>query len=1173
MFTDQNQEKNSLRPLIARIPGRRRPIVCSGLQGAEKAYLVARLYAAHKMPVIVLTGTRKDADRFAEDLAFFSGLSGGPMPVQYFSHYNILPFRQMAYHNQTAAERLRVLYRFTDTDRPAITVMTPEALKQKVIPRSVLTDYAELIMAEEEIDRDALIRKLIAGGYARTAIVEEPGDFCVRGGILDIFSPLYSAPLRIEMFGDLVESVRFFSATTQRSMDHIPEAIILPAREAILKLGDADPFVHRVRALAAHSEIPARKVRAFIERIRKEGIFSGIESFTPLLYDGLETLFDYVPDNALFVLDSPEEIASVALESDDRIRDNYQMACAEEKLCIEPDGLYMRWPEAQAALGARNPLMLKMLQVSAGQDETMPCHIEVTDNALLRTALVENREAENPLLPLAGWIREKSGANLATLMAFDTRARAERIAELLTPYGIRARFAEGFPDPERARGMVCICQGSVSGGFVWPDESLALLTEAEIFGGKGRRRRKTAPKAGVRTELLAFEDLKQGELIVHTDQGVGRYEELVKLKLNGATGDFLLITYKDGDKLYLPVDRMRMIQKYMGVDGIEPILDKMGGSSWGRVREKVKKSVEKIAGELLRLYAERKVRTGQGFRLSERALQEFEAGFPYEETPDQLRAIEDVFSDMERETPMDRLVCGDVGYGKTEVALRAAFMAVSNARQVAVLVPTTVLAEQHLETFARRFANHGVRVACLSRFRSGAEQRGIIRDLAEGKVDIIIGTHRLLQKDIVFKAPGLIIVDEEHRFGVRHKEKLKKMRSTVDVLALTATPIPRTLHMSLTGIRDISVISTPPEQRRAIITYISEFEDGLVAEAIRRELKRGGQLYFVHNSIRSIDRIAGHLKRLVPELRLDTAHGRMDEEALEAVMLRFTSGEIDLLVCTTIIESGLDIPAANTIIVNRADRFGLSQIYQLRGRVGRGDEQAYAYLLIPDESALTRDARKRLKVLMEHSGLGAGFQIAMNDLKIRGGGSLLGASQSGHIAAVGYDMFLKLMEDAISHLKGEPVAEELDPEINIPVSAFISEDYIPDIDQRLTLYRRLSGMSTPGEITAFKAELADRFGPLPAEAASLLLKILLKILAVKAGVRRLDLNGEQLVLHFSEAHQKNPFGLVDMITADRKHYTLTPDHVLKARLSDRRRGGPLGQTKNILKEITQHVNG
>ncbi|MDP2861991.1 MAG: transcription-repair coupling factor, partial [Desulfobacterales bacterium] len=657
------------------------------------------------------------------------------------------------------------------------------------------------------------------------------------------------------------------------------------------------------------------------------------------------------------------------------------------------------------------------------------------------------------------------------------------------------------------------------------------------------------------------------------EHGIGQYEGLVKLKLNGSTNEYLLIVYRDDDRLYLPVERMNMVNKYMGVDGIEPVLDKMGGKSWDRVKERVKKSAEKIAGELLELYALRKIGEGFAYGKPDSYFKDFEAGFAYEETPDQFQAIEDVLSDMENKVPMDRLVCGDVGYGKTEVALRASFLAVNCGKQVAVLVPTTVLAEQHFSIFTARFERYPVEIACLSRFRPAKAQKAIISGLSSGKIDIVIGTHRLLQKDVVFKDLGLVVLDEEQRFGVKHKEKLKNLRNTVDVLALTATPIPRTLHMSLMGIRDISIISTPPEHRQSIMTYVSEFDEAIVAEAIRKELGRKGQIFFVHNNIYTIEAIARKLQDLVPEVKTGIAHGRLDEDELESVMYRFMKKEIDMLVCTTIIESGLDIPSANTILINRADKFGLAQIYQLRGRVGRADEQAYAYLFIPKDSILGKDAQKRLKVLMEHSDLGSGFQIAMSDLRIRGGGTILGASQSGHIAAVGYEMFLKLMENAMSELKGEPVTENLDPEINISISAFLPESYVPDIDQRLASYRRLARMTEISEIADFKTELTDRFGALPEEATNLLLKVMLKMLSQKSGVKRLELKDRQLLLHFAEGeHIKNPSGIIDMVISNKDRFELTPGHILKVRLPKQSIAGHIVTAKNILKEIARRAN-
>ena len=1169
---NSNQEKISIETLIDKIYERKQAIECTGLEESAKAYLILRIYQKHKGPIFLLTPSQKYAERLLEDLKFFAG--NDESGLLYFPPYNILPFKFLSYHNETAARRIRTLYHLIEDDVPSIVVTTVEALLQKIIPRKEISNFAELIMVDEEIERDDLMEKMIFGGYTRTAIVEEPGDFSIRGGIMDIFSPMYPDPLRIEFFGDTVDSIRSFSAASQRKIKNLKEAIILPARETVLIKERIPLIISRIRQRASELEIPVSSVRKIISRIKNEGVFPGVESLIPMIYSSLDILFDYLADNTLFINTEPEEVEKAAVELQTQTFKNFTLARSENRLCVEPESLYLKWEELSDTLLKKKPVNLKMLPILREERDNNQRPLQYTlsthDNSDLSLALKTHVEKERLLLPLAQWISDNKQAGLNTLIVCHSGPQAGRLISLLAPYNIKPEKIDGFSDITQGKGFEFICLGRISSGFVWPDESLAVITENEIFGAKHRSRLKQ--KQSVHAKLLAFEDLKKEDLIVHVEHGIGRYEGLIKLKINGSTNDFLLIIYKDSDKLYLPVDRMNMVQKYMGVDGIDPVLDKMGGKSWARVKDSVKRTAEKIAGELLKLYAARKIEKGFAFEAIESSLSDFEAGFSYEETDDQLTAIDDVLSDMEKTTPMDRLICGDVGYGKTEVALRASFMAVFNGKQVAVLVPTTVLAQQHFETFSLRFERYPVNVACLSRFRSLREQRAIISDLKAGKIDIVIGTHRLFSKDVMFKDLGLLVLDEEQRFGVKHKEKLKKIRHNVDVLALTATPIPRTLHLSLMGIRDISLISTPPEYRRAIITYISEIDDAIVSEAVRKELGRGGQIYFVHNNIHSIWKIAGKLKKLIPEVRLDVAHGRMDENELERVMLMFMNKEIDMLVCTTIIESGLDIPSANTIIVNRADRFGLAQMYQLRGRVGRANEQAYAYLFIPDETTLGKDAVKRLKVLMEHSDLGAGFQIAMSDLKIRGGGTILGASQSGHIAAVGYEMYLKLMENAVSELKGKPVIESLEPEINIIISAFIPESYIPDIDQRLSAYRRLAKMTELSEIVDFKAELIDRFGTLPQEAANLLLKIMLKVVSVKAGVKRLDLIGGKLVLHFSAEHQKNPPGIVDVVVSNKKIYELSPDYIFKARLSNSSFNGLVAQVRKILKEIAQCVN-
>ena len=1172
---DLNKEKISLNSLIEYIPKRKHEIDCSGFTGSEKAYLVSKIYSRQRTSICVLVPSEKDAEKFIEDLSFFT--EGLNPPLLFFPPYNILPFKNLSYHNETAAARINTLYRLLNSREPPILVTTAGAMLQKLIPKNKLSDFAELIMEGEEISLDLLIEKITSCGYSNTVLVEEPGDFSKRGGILDIFSPLYQDPVRIEFFGDTVDSIRFFSAATQKKIKTIPEVIILPAREGIIEKKHINHFLDKIRKQALALDISVSVIKQIQDRIKQEGTSPGIDSLLSIIYPELDTIYDYLPDTTLFILSNPGEIEKAGKDVWEQAVKNYLTSCREKRLCDTPENLYLQWQEAKEILLNKKTLNLKLLSVPkqlSGSDKRRQSaavyNFELKDNTAMRTEIRNFQNRENLLLPLVEWINDKIASRKKTIIVCSAKAQINRLETLLIPYGIHPETIERFSYVRNVKGIVYLCEGHVSSGFVWPSESLAIITEDEIFGAKHRSRKKRGKKK--KTSVIEFADLKKGDLVVHLEHGIGRYEGLVKIKLNGIANDFLLILYRDNDKLYLPVDRMGMAGKYMGVEGVEPVLDKMGGKSWDKVKQKITKSAEKIAGKLLKIYAERSVHKGYAFKKTDSYFRDFEAGFPYEETEDQLQAIDDVLADMEQPVPMDRLICGDVGYGKTEVALRASFKAVSEGKQVAVLVPTTVLAEQHFATFSERFNGYPFTIECLSRFRSLKKQKEIIHGLESNSIDIVIGTHRLIQKDVTFKDMGLFVIDEEQRFGVKDKEKIKRLRTTVDVLALTATPIPRTLHLSLMGMRDISIISTPPEQRQGIITYICKFDTAIITEAVRKELKRGGQIFFIHNNVNSIWAITKKIKGLVPEVRIDVAHGRLKENDLEKVMLKFIRKEIDLLVCTTIVESGLDIPSANTIIINRADRFGLAQMYQLRGRVGRTDEQAYAYLFIPDESILSKNAQKRLKVLMEYSDLGYGFQIALNDLKIRGGGTILGSSQSGHIAAIGYDMFLQLMEKAIAKLKGEPIVENLEPEINLPLSCFIPESYLPDIDQRLSLYRRLAKIIKLQDIANIKNEVTDRFGALPVEASNLLLKIILKVSAREAGVKRLDLSVDKIKISFSEAHQNNPSGIVNMIAADSKRFNFTPDHVLHVRLKKNQGTNALAQAKNILKDITQYVN-
>ena len=1235
-----------IKNILNNIKTRKTPVDLTGISGSEKSYLAAKIFSALDCPVIAVLPTKKEALRFMDDLAFF--LPDKNSRIFYFPGYNILPFSSLSYHGKTSAERISTLYRMIYTKESYILVTYVDNLLQKMIPKQNLSDFTEIVINNDEIDRDNLITKLDSGGYLKTSLVEEPGDYSVRGGILDIFSPGFSHPVRIELFGDYVESLRYFSPVTQRGTREISETIILPASEAVFEKKFLPHIVTRLRKAGAQAELSTDKIREYTEILREEGRFPGIESMLSIVYPELDSLFTYMPENALILLDMPDELKAEAENFEKKAIINYENAKSKNKLCVSPESIYLKWEDAESQLYTKNPVSLRPLNIigkggadgnnydkqGKGRNDKNTCKsrkiIELNsffeDNSFLTAELKNEGHKDNLLKPLADFFINKKESGMAAVAVCKSDAQSRRLISLLQPYGIEPEYIKNFQEiskkslkgtskkiskkisgrtsdriSDRTSGRISdrisgrtsrrssdkssgrysgifYTIGTLSTGFSMPEEKFALISDQEIFGSKQQRIRRTRKKkfgrGKAKTKFITPEELKKGDIVVHLEHGLGRYEGLVTIKVMGISGDFILISFRNDDKLYLPVDRMEMIEKYIGMEGYSPILDKIGGKTWRKSRAKAKKEVEKIAGELLNLYASRKVNKGFAFSPPNTMFNDFEASFPYEETADQLKAIDDVLNDMEDETPMDRLICGDVGYGKTEVAIRAAFKAVNDGKQVAVVVPTTILAEQHLQTFRQRFDSYPVRIEALSRFRTKKEQTRILKDLNAGTIDIIIGTHRLLQKDVSIKSLGLLVIDEEQRFGVKHKEALKKKRSTVDVLALTATPIPRSLHMSLTGMRDISIISTAPENRQAIVSYISEFDDAIAAEAIKKEMARGGQIFFIHNNIKTIFKTAEKLQKLVPEVRIGVAHGRLSESNLEKVMFQFINRDIDMLVCTTIVESGLDIPSANTMILDRADRFGLAQIYQLRGRIGRGADQAYAYLFVPDEHKLTRNAKKRLAALMEHRDLGSGFQIAMKDLQIRGAGSALGVSQSGHIAAVGYDMFLKLLDEAMADLKGQVVKEPLEPEINIAVSAYISDEYVQSIEQRLTIYRRLSRMTTIKEIASMQKELIDRFGKMPEEAENMLLKIMLRVLAVMAGVKKLDLANHSLSMVFSEKHQKRPFKTVAENFSFSERCQFTSENAVKISLGTKRKNISvvIATAKKILQEIAGKVN-
>jgi len=1137
------------------LAGPDRQVTLAGLTGSAPAYFLAQLFPTLHQPVLVLCADTDAADELQRELAFFAGSAA---EVLGFPAWDTSPFEAGTPHPEVVGQRLNTLFRLTD-GRPRLVVAPLAAVHQRVLPRSVLGEVAEYLLPGEETDHEGLIGKLVKLGYSHVPLVEDRGTFARRGGILDVFPPNLPHPVRLEFFGDFVETIRVFDPLTQRSLNPVTELVLLPSRELLLTPPVLTAFASRLKRRCDDLEVPADRRRAYLEQLQSAIYPPGVDCLQPLFHPGLETLFDYLGANALIVVMDPEGMRAAGEEWQLELTHGEARAQEREQIIPLRDELFLPPAELAQRLALGRQLFIPRLAVAGEGGQTL--EMRALENLDLKLpAGTGGGEILKPLVErLSGWLT----AGERVLVVCHQKPQADRLMGLLEPYRLPLQLSgHEFP---AARGhqerRVDILLGEISRGFRLPAEQLVVIAEEELFGKRQRRRGLSA----VRTKqiLSSLAELKPGDMMVHLDFGVGIYRGLQHLKTGTVEGDFLLLEYAGADRLYLPVDRLNLVQRYVGAEGVEPRVDKLGGAGWEKAKAKAKAAVAEMAGELLEIYAARQVKEGFSFSPPDELYREFEAAFAYEETPDQLAAIEDVLADMQSSRPMDRLVCGDVGYGKTEVALRGAFKAALDGKQVAVLVPTTILAQQHLETFRNRFKDYPVTVEMLSRFRSPAEQKAILARVKKGEVDVIIGTHRLLQADLQFKDLGLLIVDEEQRFGVAHKEKLKKMRATVDLMTLTATPIPRTLYMSMMGIRDLSIIDTPPVDRLAIKTYVARLADDLIREAVLRELRRGGQIFFVHNRVQTIGAMAEHLQRVVPEAKIAVGHGQMDEKELEKVMLGFMHGESNLLLCTTIIESGLDISNANTLIVNRADTFGLAQLYQLRGRVGRSKQRAHAYFLLPGEGAITSDARERLKILQDITELGAGFRIATHDLELRGAGDLLGGSQSGQISAVGFELYTELLEEAIQQLKGEEPAAQVEPEIKLGIPAFIPEAYVKDPNQRLVLYKKLTQANDGGDIVAVADELVDRYGKLPPATEFLLAVMRLRLQLKRLLVKEIEQSADRLVLSFHQKTPVSPDTIIGLIRHQPKKYQFTPDFRLVVMVKDTSFDGVLAEASQL----------
>ncbi len=1118
-------------------------VVLPGLKGSAAACVVAELLRSSDRNLLIITADQETADEFTRELVFFG--SPGTTPLA-FPAWDVVPFSAASPHSDISGARLDTLFRLQNT-MARVVVMPVSAAMQRVLARRVFNEASCYLVAGEEFEREELLGKLIKMGYATTPLVEDRGTFAVRGGILDIFPPNLAAPVRIEFFGDTAETIRSFDPLTQRSLQAIDELVLLPSREILLTdevLADIAP---RLKACCDELEIPSNRRRDILEDLKNSVYFRGVEYLQPLLHPGLETIFDYTPGAALALVDPDAVHEAVA-------RFGQELAEAESRARLEglphspkPE-LYLDEQQFQTLLDSRSRLELSGLvleETAAPELIRIPCQ----DNSSLRVTV--SKETTHALIPLSRTFREWLDAGYRIVVSCHQLAQAERLKELLTPYSIPCILSEaGFIEAVGGEkhgdvplsAVVTLLLGDISRGFRQPDSRLALIAEEELFGKRVRRH--GVSEVRKKQILSSLAELKPGDHMVHVDHGIGLYRGLQHISVAGIGGDFLLLEYSGGDKLYLPVDRLGLVQRYVGPEGSVPSLDKLGGVSWEKSKGKAKKAIEELAGELLEIYAKRQICEGFSFSPPDEMYREFEASFAWEETPDQLSAIQDVLADMQHSRPMDRLVCGDVGYGKTEVALRGAFKAALDGKQVGILVPTTILAQQHFETFHERLKEYPVAVEVLSRFRTPKEQKAILERLKKGDVDIIIGTHRLLQKDVAFKDLGLLIIDEEQRFGVKDKERLKAFRAIVDVMTLTATPIPRTLYMSMMGIRDLSIIDTPPVDRLAVKTFVARFSEELVREAVMRELRRGGQVFFVHNRVQTIAKRAELIASLVPEAKIAVGHGQMGEHELEKVMLGFMHGETNLLICTTIIESGLDIPNANTLIVDHADKFGLSQLYQLRGRVGRSTQRGYTYLLIPGEGSISSDARERLKILQDISELGAGFRIATHDMEIRGAGDMLGSRQSGTVIEIGFELYNQMLEETICRMRGEEMVEHVEPEINLKIPAFIPETYVRDTNHRLVIYKKLTQAECEEDVLDVQNEVTDRFGKYPLATSYLFETMKLRIMLKRLLVRQIDYDGAQIVISFHPRTPAPPDTIIAMMRNEPKKYRFTPDYRL-----------------------------
>ncbi len=1140
--------------------------IWANAQGAGVGWAISQIDQRHSGPVLIVAPDNQTALQLELDLRFYNEARPNA-PISSFPDWETLPYDTFSPHQDIISQRIATLYQL-----PLMTsgklVVPVSTLMHRIAPRSYLTGHGLALDVGQTLNIDTLRRQLEQSGYINVDTVYEHGEFSVRGAIIDIFPMGSSSPYRIELFDDEIDTLRTFDPETQRSVEKVESVRLLPAKEFPLDKAGIQRFQS---AFKEKFDVDHRACTVYQDV--SSGIASaGIEYYLPLFFAETETLFDYLPDNTLVVMiDGVQEAcANFRRDCESRYEDlRYDLS----RPLLPVNDLFLTQEQLFSRLKSFQRLIIKPSPIT--EDKAGQINLPL----LPAPELSIDAKSQRPLAKLESYLMQARENQKRVLFCAESAGRKETLLELLGRIKIHPVAVENWHEfSTNTTKDLGILVGPLAQGLELTHPHIAIVTESQLFGQRvmQRRRRKRSDDQSENV-IKNLTELKLDAPVVHIDHGVGRYKGLQSLEIDGQDQEFLMLEYANNAKLYVPVASLHLISRYAGVEESLAPLHKLGTDQWSKEKRKAAEKINDVAAELLNIYARRAAKQGYSFSISRSDYEIFREGFPFEETPDQQAAIDAVIADMTSERPMDRLICGDVGFGKTEVAMRAAFIAVQAGKQVAILVPTTLLAQQHYETIKDRFADWPVNIEVLSRFRTGKELTHVVNQIAEGKIDIVVGTHKLLQDDIKFKQLGLVIVDEEHRFGVRHKEKLKSLRADVDMLTLTATPIPRTLNMAMSGIRDMSIIATPPAKRLSIKTFVRQNNDQIVKEAILRELLRGGQVYFLHNEVKSIEKRAEEIRQLVPEARVSVAHGQMRERELEHVMSNFYHKRFNVLVCTTIIETGIDVPSANTIIMDRADKLGLAQLHQLRGRVGRSHHQAYCYLLTPSPKAMTADARKRLEAIAEAHDLGAGFTLASHDLEIRGAGELLGEEQSGNLHNIGYALFMDMLEQAVTAIK-EGKTPNLDKplkqgaEINLRLPALITEDYLPDVHTRLIMYKRIANATDDHQLDEIKVEMIDRFGLLPDSTKNLFRLTKLKLRAEALGISKIDAGAKGGRIEFGNETRVHPLVIVKLVQNQPQLYRLEGADKLKFFIESETSQERFEQVETLVDRLSTPVN-